>query len=93
MDRVFGVWYENRVLDAGSKMVLVLLLSYVLIFIYNLLGGRPVMRWNDFPAEVVAAVAIASFAAFFFASHQHRKYRRHLQQHAEKLTMKLRQKG
>lgn len=91
MDRIFGVWYENRLVDAGIKTVLVLVISYLLIVIYNLFGGKPVMRWNDFPPEVIASVAIASFISFFFASHQHRKYRRHLQQHAEKISARLRQ--
>ncbi|MEK6954733.1 MAG: hypothetical protein AABX01_07005 [Candidatus Micrarchaeota archaeon] len=91
MERLFGVWYENRLIDAGVKTFLVLALSYLLIFTYNFFGGKPIMRPTDFPLEAVGAVMVASFMAFFFTSHQHRKYRSHLAQHARQVANRLKQ--
>ncbi|MBI5225201.1 hypothetical protein HY989_04995 [Candidatus Micrarchaeota archaeon] len=92
MDRIFGTWYDNRFADAGIKTFLFLIVVYVLVIVYNILGGTPRMQWYDFVKEAVILVTIVAFFSFYYANGAHRKYRQHVALRAQHISRNLKNK-
>ncbi len=91
MEKIFGVWYENKLIDAATKTVSLIVVAYLVLALYGFFGGKPAIGWNEFPIEALVLVIVVAFGAFYYASNAHRKYRKHLiKRHGKKFAKKKR---
>ncbi len=95
MEKIFGTWYENKLLDASIKTV-ILVFGYIsAVWVYNLFGGTPKIDLKEYYSTLwkpLAAIIVIGFLAFYYAASAHRKYRHHLSQRAQVLSMRLRER-
>ncbi|MFH1442741.1 MAG: hypothetical protein ABIG96_01790 [Candidatus Micrarchaeota archaeon] len=95
MDRIFGTWYEDKMVDAAVKTVIFTLIFIVALLLWGALTGNPRFQLRDFFETLyvhVIAVMIVAFVAFYLAGSAHRKYRHHLTQRAHHISMRLKEK-